>query len=180
VIVANDHHQLRLGKPRTPSQESLATPEQGSVRVYTLDVFLPRRPISKSFAKKKSGISRQIQIRGDQTLEDLHHAIFSAFDRWEEHMYEFQFGQGPRDRQGPTYGLQDTGAENEGGHVRETTIDSLRLRVGRSFGYLFDFGDNWQHQINVEAIEETVPQGQYPKIIKRIGESPPQYAEEDE
>src|SRR5512135_50291 len=32
-------------------------------------------------------MSRTIQIRGDQTLEDLHHAIFDAFDRWDEHMY---------------------------------------------------------------------------------------------
>jgi len=163
-----------MAKPRKPSQESLATPEQGRVRLYTLDVFLPRRPVSKSFAKKKSGVSRLIQIRGDQTLENLHHTIFAAFDREEEHLYEFQFGKGPRDYQGPIYGLQ------EGGHVSETTIDSLRLKVGRSFGYLFDFGDNWQHQINVEAIEEAVPQGQYPRVIKRVGESPPQYADEDE
>jgi hypothetical protein len=171
---------LRLGKPRKPTLESNDTQERGRVRLYILDVFLPRRPTSKSFAKKKSGVSRLIQIRGDQTLEDLHHAIFAAFDREEEHLYEFQFGQGPRDRLGPIYGLQDTGGANEGGNVSETTIDSLRLRVGRSFGYLFDFGDNWQHQINVEAIEETVPQGQYPKIIKRVGESPPQYEEQDE
>jgi hypothetical protein len=164
----------KMAKPRKPSQESLATPKPGRVRIYTLDVFLPRRPVSKSFAKKKSGVSRLIQVRGDQTLEDLHHAIFAAFDREEEHMYEFQFGQGPRDYQGPIYGLQ------EGGHVSETTIDSLRLKVGRSFGYLFDFGDNWQHQINVEAIEEAVPQGHYPKVIKRVGESQPQYMDEDE
>ena len=52
--------------------------------------------------------------------------------------------------------------------------------MGRSFGYLFDFGDDWQHQINVEAIEEAVPQGHYPKVIKRVGESPPQYMDEDE
>jgi hypothetical protein len=25
-----------------------------------------------------------------------------------------------------------------------------------------------------------VPQGQYPKVIKRVGESPPQYMDEDE
>jgi hypothetical protein len=36
-------------------------------------------------------------MRGDQTLEDLHHAIFDAFGRWEQHMYEFQFGKGPMD-----------------------------------------------------------------------------------
>lgn len=169
-----------MAKPIKLAQESLATSKRGRVQLYILDVFLPRRPISKSFAKTKTGVSRLIQIRGDQTLEDLHHAIFAAFDREEEHLYEFQFGQGPRDHHGPVYGLQDTGGANEGGHVSETTIDTLRLKVGRSFGYLFDFGDNWQHQINVKTIEETVPQGQYPKVIKRVGKSPPQYMNEDE
>src|SRR5262249_41526407 len=70
----------KMAKPRKPSQESLAPPKPGRVRIYTLDVFLPRRAVSKSFAKKKSGVSRLIQVRGDQTLEDLHHAIFAAFD----------------------------------------------------------------------------------------------------
>jgi hypothetical protein len=28
-------------------------------------------------------VSRRIEIRGDQTLEDLHYAIFKAYDRWE-------------------------------------------------------------------------------------------------
>jgi hypothetical protein len=149
---------------------------QNPVRLYTLDVFLPKRRISKSFTKHKSGVSRLIEIRGDQTLEDLHHAIFHAFERCEEHLYEFQFGAGPRDYQGPSYGVQGTGS----GDASQTTIDSLRLKVGRSFGYLFDFGDDWQHQINVEAIEDKMPQGHYPKVIKRVGKSPPQYADEDE
>jgi hypothetical protein len=41
--------------------------------------------------------------------------------------------------------------------VDQTTLDSLGLEVGRSFGYWFDFGDDWWHQINVEAIEDKVP-----------------------
>ncbi|RWX51876.1 pRiA4b ORF-3-like protein [Candidatus Electrothrix marina] len=41
----------------------------------------------------------------------------------------------------------------------------------------FDFGDDWWHQINVVSITEPVsaPKGKYPKIIKRKGDSPPQY-----
>ena len=179
---AEGRKPLALAKtPRKKAADAAERPsDSGKVRICTLAVFLPRRPTSKTFAKQKSGVSRTIQIRGDQMLEDLHHAIFNAFDREEEHLYEFQLGRGPRDRQGPIYGLRDSGGANVGGLVSETTIDSLGLRVGRSFGYLFDFGDSWQHQINVEAIEETVPDGDYPRIIKRVGESPPQYPDGDE
>src|SRR5579875_1467199 len=78
----------RRGKDSAKSgkmaQESNTTAEQATVRIYTLDVFLPRRRPSTVFAKHKSGVSRMIQIRGDQTLEDLHHVIFYAFDRQEE------------------------------------------------------------------------------------------------
>ena len=52
--------------------------------------------------------------------------------------------------------------------------------MDRSFGYWFDFGDDWWHQINVEAIEDQVPKGKFPKVTKRVGKSPPQYPDEDE
>ncbi len=40
-----------------------------------------------------------------------------------------------------------------------TTLDGLGLKVGRAVGYAFDFGDDWQHQINVEAIEAAPSKG---------------------
>ena len=43
-------------------------------------------------------VSRTIQIRGAQTLDDLHNAIFDALGRYDEHRYEFQFGKKPMDR----------------------------------------------------------------------------------
>jgi hypothetical protein len=153
--------------------------------LYTLEVFLLSGPVTKTFAQKNPVVSRTIKIRGDQTLEDLHHAIFDAFGRWEEHMYEFQFGKGPMDPKAHRYVLpgafeEDVGDENEpDGRVDRTRIDSLDLEVGRSFGYWFDFGDDWWHQIDVEAIEHKVPAGKFPKVMKRVGESPPQYADED-
>ena len=66
------------------------------------------------------------------------------------------------------------------GRVDRTSIDSLGLKVGRSFGYWFDFGDDWWHQINVEAIEDEAPAGKFPRVTKRVGKSPPQYAGEEE
>jgi hypothetical protein len=47
------------------------------------------------------------------------------------------------------------------------------------FGYWFDFGDDWWHQINVVLIVEEMPAGDYPRVTKRVGASPPQYAESE-
>jgi hypothetical protein len=151
--------------------------------VYTLEVFLVGGPVTKAFAKKNPVVSRTILIRGDQTLQDLHQAIFDAFGREDEHMYEFQLGgKGPMDPKARRYvlpGDSDLGRP-AAGRVDEATLDSLGLKEGDCFGYWFDFGDDWWHQVNVEGIEEKAGRGKYPRVAKRVGKSPPQYADLDE
>ena len=71
-------------------------PAQGLVKqddcLFTLEVCIISGPMTEKFAKKNKVISRTIQIRGAQTLEILHYAMFGAFGREDEHMYEFQVG----------------------------------------------------------------------------------------
>ncbi|WP_440948581.1 IS1096 element passenger TnpR family protein [Methanosarcina sp. T3] len=154
-----------------------------SPKLYTLVVYLIGGPIGDEFDGQT--ISRTIQIRGEQTLEDLHEAIFRAFNRFDEHLYEFLLGVGPNDRSA-VYSLpadvEFPGLEEEmAGDVRATTIDSLGLEVGIAFGYRFDFGDDWLHQIDVTGIDDYSGKGKYPKITKKVGKSPPQYPDfEDE
>lgn len=54
------------------------------------------------------------------------------------------------------------------------------VRLEQCERYWFDFGDDWWHQINVEAIEDKLPKGNLPKVTKKVGKSPPQYSDEDE
>jgi hypothetical protein len=151
-----------------------------------LSVFLIGGPTTEEFAKENPTVSRTIQMRGDQTLFDLHCVIFDAFDREEEHMYEFQVGgKGPMDPKARRYvipmGMEDTFDDRPpAGKVTETTIGSIGFKVNDQFGYWFDFGDDWWHQINVVSIEEKAPPGKYPKVTERIGKSPPQYPDLDE
>jgi len=155
-------------------------------RLYTLEVFLISGPVTRRFARKNPVIARTIQMRGDQTLEALHHAIFEAFDREEAHWYEFQVGgKGPMDRQARCYvlpGAVDAPSSDRklAGDLTRTPMGSLGLKVGDAFGYWFDFGEDWWHQINVLAIKDAAPRGRYPRVTKRVGASPPQYAGGDE
>lgn len=145
--------------------------------LYVVSAFLTAGPVSEKFANKV--IRRDIEIRGDQTLEQLHQAIFEAFDRSDEHLYEFQFGKRPFDLDGPNYGIPDPQGRKKGdGDARTTTLDDLDLKPNRVFGYLFDFGDEWFHQVQVERIEQAIPTVAYPRVIKRVGKSPPQYSEQ--
>jgi len=155
-------------------------------RIYTLEVTILGGPMTKSFARKNRKISRTIEARGDNTLADLHGAIFKAFDRDDEHLYEFQFGGSrPMDPEARRYGhpmaMVDPFGEAEGSADAEsTTLDSLGLAIGDVFGYWFDFGDDWSHQIEVLAIADGAPRGDRPKVTGRVGESPPQYVDWDE
>ncbi len=149
-----------------PKKEILTSPNT----LFTMDVFLLYGPITEEFVAENPQISRKIEIKGSNTIEDLHYILFQAFDREDEHMYEFQIGgKGPNDPNARRYGLDSC----------KTKISSLGLSVDESFGYWFDFGDDWWHQIDVESILDKAPKGKYPKVINRVGASPPQYADFD-
>jgi hypothetical protein len=174
--MAPSRKPARKSKPRKP----------GKVRQYTLEVYLLSGPVTDSFARKNPVVGRTILMRGDQTLAQLHRAVFNAFGREEEHFYEFQFGKGPMHPQAKRYVLPAAfetplpDVKPPAGRVTDTTLDALELAVGDRFAYWFDFGDDWWHQVNVEAVEDAAPRGRYPRVTKRVGESPPQYAAEDE
>ena len=63
------------------------------------------------------------------------------------------------------------------GDARTTKLDDLDLKPGRVFGYWFDFGDDWFHYVGVDRIENAIPTVEYPRVIRRVGKSPPQYAD---
>ena len=171
-----------MAKRKKPAQ----TPTNQDDRLFTLEICIISGPMTEKFVKKNEVVSRTIKIRGAQSLEILHYAMFGAFGREEEHMYEFQVGgKRPMDPKAKRYvlpmAMSDTLAEKEtGGDVTRTPIGSLGLKVGDAFGYWFDFGDDWWHQINVLAIEDKVPHGVFPRVTKRVGENPPQYIDRDE
>ena len=173
-------------KRTTKNQGTTAKPRPGKKRLFTLEVSILSGPMKKSFAGKNPVISRTIEIRGDQTLAHLHNAIFDAFDRDDEHMYEFQIGgKRPMDPKARRYGLpmamdDPFGEQEPAGNAARTTIGSLGLKSGEAFGYWFDFGDDWWHQIAVLTIVENTPRGKLPRVTRRVGKSPPQYVDWDE
>ncbi len=179
-----------LGKPSDIDGEQTSSHQSKPVNstddaLYVLDVFLIDGPIAEKFIAKNPVISRTIEIKGSNTLEDLHKIIFQAFDRFEKHMYEFQVGgRGPQDPNARRYGLKQAFsssdlAEVPTGEVSSTSIASLGLKIDDAFGYWFDFGDDWWHQINVTNIVDKTQSGKYPKITERVGASPPQHADFD-
>jgi hypothetical protein len=149
--------------------------------------------VLKVFLAGSKKIWRKIEIREGQTLHNLHDIIFDAFDRDDEHMYSFFFPHS-RMKFNPRK-IYDSSDEythpsaceyqgpfsSEGKDASKTTIGSLNLTEGQVFFYVFDFGDEWWHEIIVEKIDGVADDGDYPRIIEQKGESPEQYDyDEDE
>lgn len=138
-------------------------------------------------------IYRNIEILANQTLADFHEAIFSAFDRYDEHLYSFYLTRkatpSRRSRYNyPEYSIifetDDYGLffnEKEKYDAAKTKIESLKLKEKDKVYYLFDYGDCWWHEITLLSIVETDLSMGYPKVVKKVGESPEQYPDyEDE
>ena len=168
----------------TPKRTS-TNPRPPQPLVYDLQVSILQGPMTDAFLDANPDISRTLRIRGDQTLAQLHDAIFKAFDRFDAHMYEFQVGgKGPMDPKARRYVLRLMGEDDPigrpAGTVDQTTIDALGLKRDAAFAYWFDFGDDWWHQVTVLDIRPPDPGVRYPKLIASTGASPPQYPDPDE
>ena len=116
---------------------------------------------------------RRIEMRGDQTLDDLHDAIQRAFDWDNDHLYAFYLSGKAWD-QGSEY--QSPYGE-EGRSAAAYRLEGLPLRPKQKIMYVFDFGDDLRHVVTLEAI---APGGvevgaSYPRITEQQGPNEPQY-----
>jgi hypothetical protein len=163
--------------PRKSAREpKVLEPQAPPAALYVITSFLANGPVEGEFAHREC--YRIFEIRGDQTLEELHQAIFKAFDRVDDKHYEFQLGKSPFDPQGPNYGVPDLADKKGPEKLRDagtTTLDDLELKQYRAFGYAFDLAAGWYHKLQVDRIEQAIPTVSYPRVIKKRGKSPPQY-----
>lgn len=137
-------------------------------------------------------IYRTIEIAGAQTFADLHEAIFAAFDRYDPHLYSFFF-PGKRtksvrliyDSPELTHPMNQTEMmgfrDKKTGNAEKTRILQAGLAQGEYFYYLFDFGDEWWHELTVLKSEAgNVSVKHLPRVVKKSGKSPDQYPDYDE
>lgn len=153
------------------------------MKIYTFKVAL-------DFNKRTY---RNIELSENHTLKDFHNIIFEAFDRYDEHLYSFYITKksikNQRNRwQAPEFTVvfeddQDniSFSGKEKFDVAKTKVGELNLNEKDKLYYLFDFGDEWWHEVTLLSIKESKNITLKPKIVKIAGKSPDQYPDyEDE
>jgi hypothetical protein len=119
--------------------------------------------ILASFRHNK-GLWRRIEICGDQELWQFDEIMRAAFGHdASDHLSEFYLGT---DAEAHHRGL---GAHNpfEGGGGADWLIGELGLEPGDTLSYTYDFGDNIQHVLKVEAIGLRERGIEYPRVVEQ-------------
>ena len=135
-------------------------------------------------------VYRIIDASENGTFEDLHEAIFSAFNRYDPHLYSFFITRSDTKNVRTIWDAPEiTHPENTEGFMGfdEKKTSVAKIKIGDAglaekdvFHYLFDFGDDWWHRIRVQSIRVGAIRDKHIKIVKRVGVSPPQYPDYDE
>jgi Plasmid pRiA4b ORF-3-like protein len=99
------------------------------------------------------------------TLHTLHQVLQTAFG-WEGyHLWVFETPSG-------RYGVADR--ELRIGSARTRRLDQIAPRPQARFGYTYDLGDDWEHDILVEAVTDPEPGVTYPRCLAGRRACPPE------
>jgi len=114
-------------------------------------------------------IWRRIHVSGDFTLAQLHRALQVTMG-WENcHLYMFQIGS-------KRYGDPETDDDGDLDLIdaKRTRIRAVLPGVGATFTYVYDYGDDWQHELLLEAIVMPNPATAYPRCVAGERRCPPE------
>ncbi len=98
-------------------------------------------------------IWRRVDVPSDVTV-DLLHLVLQAVMGWDDaHLHGFArgvdfYGAAPGNR----FVMDDDGLE--GVHEAAMRIDEVLAKPGETLSYLYDFGDDWEHEIRLEEVVE--------------------------
>ncbi|MBM3822411.1 MAG: plasmid pRiA4b ORF-3 family protein [Verrucomicrobia bacterium] len=122
-----------------PPKESAAS--KGNAPIYQLKIVL---------LGSKSPVWRRLQVPDHASLAWLHAALQVTMGWTNSHLHHFLTAEG---RYTDPSHNEDTGfGEEPDGDESKATLAQVAPEEGAQFGYEYDFGDSWEHEITVEKI----------------------------
>ncbi len=114
-------------------------------------------------------IWREVEVATSISLKTLHAVIQAAFGWRNYHLWEFSLGN------------RRYGAPSDEGWREEPLVDAGKVRLTDLLGprkteidYLYDFGDSWEHRLNVSDVRAADPHLAYPRYIRGERNGPPE------
>lgn len=117
-------------------------------------------------------VIRDIEIRENATLEDLHNSIAQAFGFDGTEMASF-YKSDEEWNQGEEYLLFNMGEEDDSVNMmNETTLDSVFSKSETKMIYVYDFFDMWTFYVELADIAEPEESQDYPNLMFAQGQLP--------
>ncbi|HUR73605.1 MAG TPA: plasmid pRiA4b ORF-3 family protein [Sporichthya sp.] len=108
---------------------------------------------------------RRVLVPADVTLDVVHAVIQTAMGWTDKHLHEFAVGD-------DLYGPAD---EEDDETVDESTVRLFTVAgEGDQLRYVYDFGDDWRHDVIVEKVLAPEPGAQYPWCLTGRQACPPE------
>ena len=115
-------------------------------------------------------IWRRISIPSSLTLDHLSDEILDSVDFDNDHLYQFTY-------------RNEMGRKVEVGHpscdtllfTDEVFLSDLPLQVGECMEYVFDFGDWWKFNVQLESFDPVKSRRKKPILLESHGKAPEQY-----
>lgn len=124
-----------------------------------------------SLQDTKPPIWRRIQVPGDTTLERLHKVIQLCMGWTDSHLHQYIIDR-------TCYCLPDEDDEtfrtSRPKNEAKFTLQDLHDKILPGFQYIYDYGDDWLHQISVEKVLGPVEGKPYPVLLAGRRACPPE------
>jgi len=121
----------------------------------------------------KPTVWRRIQVPETYTFWDLHVAIQDVFGWSDYHLHEFEIID-PTSKRKVRIGIPENDFDREVLPVWKHRIADYFSMDNKKSDYTYDFGDNWEHKIELERILPREKRVKYPVCVKGKRACPPE------
>ena len=148
--------QLGTGREQAGRPKPPPLPDGAATTVHRVKV---------SLHGAKPPVWRRLELPSDMRLDLLHEALQTVFGWYDCHYHQFETACG---EYGDPAQNADTWRADESRVALAQVAGEVRARVG----YVYDFADNWRHDLVVEAVSPATPGVRYPRCTGGRGLPP--------
>jgi hypothetical protein len=151
--------EVYVGGRRVPRQELPRLKKSVATTVHT---------VKANLHGAKPPVWRRLELPSDLSLDMLHEVMQIAFAWHGYHLHQFETACGTFGRRADDgdWGIEEAGDESS------VALAQVAAEEKAKIVYVYDFGDDWRHDIVVEKITPALPGTAYPRCTGGCGWAP--------
>lgn len=112
---------------------------------------------------------RRLEVPAGSTFEELHRYLIAAMGWLDYHLHDFHIGERRIAAHDEEWESEWPCEDEEGVALGDVLADGVR-----TFIYRYDFGDDWEHIVEVEHVGLAEPDAFTPRCLEAVGACPPE------